>query len=402
MLEKALIKERNNSFYGWLFFLLVLIGIGMGAYIYQLIEGLTVTGMSRDISWGLYIGQFTFFVGVAASAVMLVLPYYLHNVKEFGRITVVGEFLAIGSVIMCMLFILVDMGMPMRVLNMILHPTPTSPMFWDMVVLSGYLLLNLFIGWNVLEAESKGVHPPKWVKVLIYISIPWAVSIHTVTAFLYSGLPGRNYWLTALIAPKFLASAFATGPALLIIICFLLKKFAGFDAGKEAIRKLSLIVTYSMCITIFMVAVEFFTAFYSQVPGHMATLQYLFAGLHGHSGFVPFMWVFAILSVVALVLLIPKKTREKESTLLIGCISVFISMWIEKGLSFVIGGLVENPLGRITEYTPGLAEILIIVGIWAIGAFIVSVLYKIVVSVKRETDVYSANTIQISTRNEGL
>lgn len=402
MLEKALIKERNNSFYGWLFFLLVLIGIGMGAYIYQLIEGLTVTGMSRDISWGLYIGQFTFFVGVAASAVMLVLPYYLHNVKEFGRITVVGEFLAIGSVIMCMLFILVDMGMPMRVLNMILHPTPTSPMFWDMVVLSGYLLLNLFIGWNVLEAESKGVHPPKWVKVLIYISIPWAVSIHTVTAFLYSGLPGRNYWLTALIAPKFLASAFATGPALLIIICFLLKKFAGFDAGKEAIRKLSLIITYSMCITIFMVAVEFFTAFYSQVPGHMATLQYLFAGLHGHSGFVPFMWVFAILSVVALVLLIPKKTREKESTLLIGCISVFISMWIEKGLSFVIGGLVENPLGRITEYTPGLAEILIIVGIWAIGAFIVSVLYKIVVSVKRETDVYSANTIQISTRNEGL
>jgi len=374
----------------------------MGAYIYQLIEGLTVTGMSRDISWGLYIGQFTFFVGVAASAVMLVLPYYLHNVKEFGRITVVGEFLAIGSVIMCMLFILVDMGMPMRVLNMILHPTPTSPMFWDMVVLSGYLLLNLFIGWNVLEAESKGVHPPKWVKVLIYISIPWAVSIHTVTAFLYSGLPGRHYWLTALIAPKFLASAFATGPALLIIICFLLKKFAGFDAGKEAIRKLSLIVTYSMCITIFMVAVEFFTAFYSQVPGHMATLQYLFAGLHGHSGFVPFMWVFAILSVVALVLLIPKKTREKESTLLIGCISVFISMWIEKGLSFVIGGLVENPLGRITEYTPGLAEILIIVGIWAIGAFIVSVLYKIVVSVKRETDVYSANTIQISTRNEGL
>ena len=303
---------------------------------------------------------------------------------------------------MCMLFILVDMGMPMRVLNMILHPTPTSPMFWDMVVLSGYLLLNLFIGWNVLEAESKGVHPPKWVKVLIYISIPWAVSIHTVTAFLYSGLPGRHYWLTALIAPKFLASAFATGPALLIIICFLLKKFAGFDAGKEAIRKLSLIVTYSMCITIFMVAVEFFTAFYSQVPWHMATLQYLFAGLHGHSGFVPFMWVFAILSVVALVLLIPKKTREKESTLLIGCISVFISMWIEKGLSFVIGGLVENPLGRITEYTPGLAEILIIVGIWAIGAFIVSVLYKIVVSVKRETDVYSANTIQISTRNEGL
>jgi len=106
MLEKALIKNNNKSFWGWILFLLALIGVGFISYLYQLNQGLTVTGMSRDISWGLYIGQFTFFVGVAASAVMLVLPYYLHNVKEFGRITIVGEFLAVSAVIMCMLFIL--------------------------------------------------------------------------------------------------------------------------------------------------------------------------------------------------------------------------------------------------------------------------------------------------------
>lgn len=386
MLEKALIKESSKKFWVWILSLLVVIGIAFMAYIGQLREGLTVTGMSRDISWGIYIGQLTFFVGVAASAVMLVLPYYLHNVKEFGRITVIGEFLAIAAVIMCMLFVVVDMGMPMRVLNVFLHPTPNSPLFWDATVLTGYLLLNLFIGWNVLEAESKGVHPPKWVKVLIYISIPWAVSIHTVTAFLYSGLPSRHYWLTALIAPKFLASAFATGPALLIIICYLLKKFANFDAGKKAIDKLALIVTYALVITLFMIGVEFFTAFYSQVPGHMAALKYLFVGYHGHAQFVPFMWIFVVLSVVAVVLLIPRKTRENEKTLIIACASVFFAMFIEKGLTFVIGGLSENPFGGITEYIPGASEILITIGIWAIGMLIVSLLYKVVVSVKRETD----------------
>jgi Ni/Fe-hydrogenase subunit HybB-like protein len=168
MLEKAFIKESNKKFWVWILSLLVVIGVAFVAYIGQLSQGLTVTGMSRDISWGLYIGQLTFFVGVAASAVMLVLPYYLHNVKEFGRITVIGEFLAIAAVIMCMLFVVVDMGMPMRVMNVFLHPTPNSPLFWDATVLTGYLLLNLFIGWNVLEAENKGVHPPNLIQITYY------------------------------------------------------------------------------------------------------------------------------------------------------------------------------------------------------------------------------------------
>jgi len=394
MLEKALIKESKRMFWYWIIFLVVLAGVGFNSYLHQLNQGLTVTGLSRDISWGLYIGQFTFFVGVAASAVMLVLPYYLHNVKEFGRITVVGEFLAVSAVIMCMLFIIVDMGMPMRVLNMFLYPTLNSPMFWDATVLSGYLLLNIFIGWNVLEAENKGVNPPKWVKTLILISIPWAVSIHTVTAFLYAGLPSRHYWLTALIAPKFLASAFATGPALLILICFALKKFAGFDAGKKAIQKLALIITYAMCISVFMVAVEFFTAFFSQVPGHMVTLQYLFMGAHGYSQFVAIMWLFVVLAVLALGLLVPRKTRENDKTLIIACIFVFVSMFIEKGLTFVIGGLSENPFGEITPYIPGIHEVLISIGIWSLGIMIASLFYKMVVSVKRESDLASGYKTQ--------
>ena len=170
MLERAL--TGTDRYYRWLMGLLVVMGMGFASYLYQLNNGLTITGMSRDVSWGFYIAQFTFLVGVAASAVMVVLPYYLHDIKVFGKITILGEFLAIAAVTMCLLFIVVDLGKPMRLLNVLLYPTPNSILFWDMIVLNGYLFLNVIIGWNVLEAERKGTHYPNWVKPLIYLSIP--------------------------------------------------------------------------------------------------------------------------------------------------------------------------------------------------------------------------------------
>ena len=232
MLDRAL--KGSQGYWGWLIFLLVLMGIGLGCYLYQFREGLIITGMSRDVSWGFYIAQFTYLVGVAAGGVMVVLPYYLHDYKAFGRITILGEFLAIAAVLMCLLFIFVDLGQPVRIMNVILYPTPNSILFWDMIVLNVYLLLNLFIGWNVLAAERKGLHYQKWVKVLIYISIPWAFSIHTVTAFLYAGIPGRHYWLTAIMAARFLSSAFAAGPALLLLLCLIVRKVTNFDPGAKA------------------------------------------------------------------------------------------------------------------------------------------------------------------------
>ncbi|MFP5214017.1 MAG: sulfate reduction electron transfer complex DsrMKJOP subunit DsrP [Acidobacteriota bacterium] len=385
MLERAL--TGSQKYYRLLMVLLVFMGLGLASYLLQLNKGLTITGLSRDVSWGFYIAQFTFLVGVAASAVMLVLPYYLHNVKDFGRITILGEFLAIAAVTMCMLFIVVDLGKPMRLLNVMLYPTPNSILFWDMIVLNGYLFLNILIGWNVLEAERKGTHYPKWVKTLIYVSIPWAVSIHTVTAFLYAGLPGRHYWLTAIMAARFLASAFASGPALLILLALLLKKYTKFDAGKAAIDKLSQIVTYAMLISIFFVILEFFTAFYSQIPGHMAPLKYLFVGLEGHGKLVPFMWTFVVLAIVAITLLINPKTRKDEKTLKIACAAVFVSMWLEKGLGLVVAGFIPNPFEQVREYTPTIPEIMIALGIWATGFFVLSVLYKMAISVKEEVEV---------------
>lgn len=385
MIENALTGSRK--YYNWILCLLVIIGVGIYAYAQQLELGLGITGMSRDVSWGLYIAQFTFLVGVAASAVMLVLPYYIHNYKEFGRIVILGEFLAIAAVVMCMLFIVADMGKPMRVANVFLYPTPGSMLFWDASVLSGYLVLNALCGWVALTAESKNVAPPKWIKPFIYLSIPFAVSIHTVTAFLYCGLPGRHFWLTAILAPRFLASAFAAGPALLILLAILVRKVSNFDAGDKAIQKLTTIITYAAIINLFFVGLEVFVGFYSNIPGHMHTFQYLFVGLEGHNNLVSWMWVSTILGVVAIALLLIPGQKKKEGVLVFICIAIFISLWIDKGIGLILGGFVPTPMEHVVEYTPTLLEILIVLGIYAIGLLVLTVLYKAALAVKIRNEI---------------
>ncbi len=382
MLELAL--KGNKKYFGWITALLVLVGIGFGTYLYQLGFGLGITGMSRDVSWGFYIAQFTFLVGVAAGGVMVVLPYYLHNYKAFAKVTILGEFLAIAAITMCLLFILVDLGQPMRMFNVILYPTPNSVLFWDMIVLNGYLFLNIVIGWNVLEAERNNVHYPMWLKPLIYLSIPWAVGIHTVTAYLYCGLPGRGFWLTAILAPRFLSSAFAAGPALLILLCMIIRKVTNFDPGKEQIQSLAKIVAYAICLNVFFFLCEVFVVFYSQIPEHMDHLKYLFVGLQGKGSLVPWMWTSMALMVISIILLVNPVTRKNESVLTVACLTVFAGTWIDKGLGMISGGFVPSPLHHVTEYAPTVPEILITLGVYGAGFLVLTILYKMAIGVKEE------------------
>ncbi|RPH52631.1 MAG: menaquinol oxidoreductase [Desulfobacteraceae bacterium] len=382
MLELAL--SGSKRYYGWITALLAVIGVGFGFYLWQFSSGLWITGLSRDVSWGFYIANFTFLVGVAAGGVMVVLPYYLHDYKAFGRITILGEFLAIASLVMCLLFVLVDLGQPMRILNVWLYPTLNSVLFWDTLVLNGYLFLNIVIGWNVLEAERNNTHYPLWVKPLIYISIPFAVSIHTVTAWLYCGLPGRGFWLTAILAPRFLSSAFAAGPALLILLCLIIRRVTKFDPGREQIQSLSKIVAYAICLNVFFLLCEVFVVFYSQIPEHMDHMKYLFVGLHGHGILVPWMWTSVALMVIAIILLVNPMTRKNETVLAVACLCVFFGTWIDKGLGMISGGFVPSPLHHVNEYVPTIPEIIITLGVYATGFLVLTALFKMAISVKEE------------------
>ncbi len=389
MFEKAL--KGNNYYWMWLAFLGTFIGIAAICYVRQFNYGLGLTGMSRDVSWGLYISQFTFLVGVAAGGVMVVLPYYIHNYKEFAKITILGEFLAISALLMCLSFIVVDLGQPLRMLNVIFHAQPKSMLFYDMLVLNGYLFLNIICGWVILTSERKEVHPPKWIYFFVYLSIPFAVSIHTVTAMLYCGLPGRHFWLSAIVAPRFLASAFAAGPAFIVVAALILKKVSHFDAGKKAIDKLVTIIIYAALVNVFFVGLEFFVGYYSNMPGHINTLQYLFFGLehngHMYNNLVPFMWGFVVLFIIGITLLsIPYTRRQNDFWLGAGAAAIFISFWLDKGVGFVLGGFVPTPLEEVVEYYPTANEIFITIGVWAMGFFVLTVLYKIAIGVEQEIE----------------
>lgn len=382
MFEKAIIGGRR--YWTWIAALAAVAALGALGYSRQLDHGLAVTGLSRDVTWGLYIAQFTFLVGVAASAVVVVLPFYLHDYRAFARVTILGEFLAIAAVVMSGLFIFIDLGQPSRVLNVVLFASPSSMMFWDLLALGGYLVLNAVITLVTLSAERRDVAPPRWIVTVIIVSIPWAISIHTVTAFLYNGLPGRPFWLTALLAPRFLASAFASGPALLVLLCLAMRRLTRFDAGAEPIRRLGLVVTYAMLVNAFFVLLELFTVFYARIPDHMEAYTYLFVGIGGHAALVPWMWASVVTGLAALGLLLLPGTRSRTGMLAAACGLVVVSLWIDKGVGLVVGGFVPSPLGALTEYRPTFNESVIVSGVWAIGFLLVTVFFKITLEVRRE------------------
>lgn len=382
MLEKAL--HGNKAYWTWIAFLLALMGIGAAFYVNQFNKGLVVTDMSRDVSWGFYIAQLTYLVGVAASGVMLVMPYYLHHYKKFSSMVIFGEFMAIGAIVMCMLFVVVDLGQPIRMFNLFMHPTPNSILFWDACVLNGYMFLNLIIGWTTLESEKKGIKYPKWVMPLVYLSVPFAFSIHTVTAFLYAGIPGRHYWLTTIMAARFLASAFCAGPAILLLLMLIVEKVAKFTFGEEAIQNLARIIAYAMCVNVFFFGLELFTGFYSGIPGHQHSIQYLFVGLEGHSELVGAFWAAAVMAFASIALLVPPKLRRVRPVLIFALIILVAATWIDKGLGLVVAGFVPNMFEGVTPYMPTASELLISLGIYALGAFIVTVLWKVAITVKKE------------------
>ncbi len=375
----------SRSYWIWMSFLAIIGTIGILCYIQQLHDGLAITGMSRDVSWGMYIAQLAFFVGIAASGVMVVLPCYLHEQKEFSRITILGEFLAVVACGLAICFVMVDLGQPERFINLWLHPSPNSPLFYDTIVLTGYLVINLVVGWSMLDAENKGEKPRRFVKPLIYISIPLAASIHTVTAFIFAGLASKPFWLSAVMAPRFLSTAFAAGPALLILICLVLRRVSGFDAGTIAIRKLTTIVIYATTISLFFLLCEYFTVFYCGMPEHASSFKYVLLG-EGGNGLQPWMWTSLIMTVFAIgLLLYTRITHLRMDLVAIGCLLVFVSLWLDKGLIMVAAGFIPNALHEFTEYWPSGYETVISVGLWALGLMVLSFLLKIAVSVKLDS-----------------
>jgi molybdopterin-containing oxidoreductase family membrane subunit len=378
-LRQIFIGSRN--YYLWVGFLLVFILVGVGTYFgQQATKGLIVTAMRDQVSWGFYISNFTFLVGVAAAAVLLVVPAYVYNFKPIKEIVLFGELMAITAICMCLMFVTIDMGHPERAWHILPFVGkmnfPSSLLAWDVLVLNGYLAINAFVAFYVLYKLSRGKeYNISLILPLIILSIPWAVSIHTVTAFLYNGLAARPFWNASILAPRFLASAFCSGPALMILLFQVIRKVSEAEIEDRALFKIAELIAYAMGINLFLLGAEVFKEFYSGTV-HAAPIEYLYLGLHGKSALVPWIWFATVLNISAFFLFLLPKTRENFTTLNMACVFVAMGIYIEKGMGLVVPGFVPDTLGEVYEYAPTNQEILITIGVWATGALIYTLLLK--------------------------
>ncbi len=374
----------GKAFYIWMGSLTVVVLLGVVAYFTQVYQGLIVTNMRDQVSWGFYISNFTFLVGVAAAAVLLVIPAYLYHFKSIKRIVAFGELLAVTAVIMAMLFVVVDIGRPDRIWHMILGlgklNFPSSILAWDVLVLNGYLLINLTITCYIGSCTYFGKEPNNRIVIpLILLSIPWAVGIHTVTAYLYNGLAARPFWNASILAPRFLASAFCAGPALMIIIFQVLRRVMDFKVRDRAIMKLAEIVAYAMAVNLLLMFAEIFKEYYSNTA-HIAQMKYLLEGLHGHNRLVPWIWVAMIFNIIGFFIFLLPVTRKNFVTLNIACVMVFVGIWIEKGMGLIVPGFIPGTLHEIYEYMPSAREVMVGLGIWAFGCLLYTLAVRAVVA----------------------
>jgi Ni/Fe-hydrogenase subunit HybB-like protein len=363
----------------WIALLVAVCLVGLNAWARQLAEGLIVTGMTDQVSWGLYIANFTYLVGIAAAAVLLVIPVYVYRNRALRDLVVFGEWLAVAALVMCLAFVIVDLGRPDRILHMfplVGRPNfPSSILTWDMLVLSAYLLLNLYLATFFLYSRYRQRRPGgRLYKSLIYVSIFCAIAIHTVTAFLLMGLGARPLWNTAIVGPRFIASAFTAGPALIVLVLLAIRRTTGFQFPDRAISTLRSIIQVAILVNVFLLINELFAEFYTDSL-HVASATYLYFGLHGHNALVPWIWTALFLNVVAMLMLITPITR-RSSWMAAACAMAVVGIWIEKGMGLIVPGFIPTPLGEVVEYFPSLNEVLVTMGIWALGALCYTLLVR--------------------------
>ncbi len=376
-----IILHGGILYWCWTLLLLALVGMGGVSYAHQLQEGLITTSMRDQVSWGFYIGNFTFLVGVAAAAVTLVVPAYIYGWKPIKEIVVYGEMMAVTAITCCALFVVVDIGHPERFWHLIPGPgilnVPSSLLGWDVIALNSYLLLNFVIVTYLLFNLFRRHHPnQKIYMTLVWISIPAAIAIHTVTAFLYSGLVARPFWNSAILAPRFIVSAFCSGPALMLVIMQLMQRFTTFHIRREAIWKIAELMTYFMGFNLFLLCAEVFKDYYSDT-GHLVHMRYMFNGVGDHDAIVPWMWSAVSCSVIAFLIFLSRKRRENLLWLNLGCTLVFFGVYLEKSMGMVIPGMTPDTLGEIYEYVPSWNEIRVSLGILALGALIYTWMVRI-------------------------
>ena len=260
---------------------------------------------------------------------------------------------------------------------------PTSLLAWDVLVFNGYLLLNMHVPGYLLYKMYMGQKPRKiFYLPFALISIVWAVSIHTVTAFLLSGLGVRYFWNTAVMAPRFLISAFASGPALLILIFSIIRAKTALKVSDRVFEAMRRVMTYTLLMSLFLFGCEIFKELYTDT-WHAASADYLLFGYNGRGNLRVFIWSSLVMQCIALGLLMSRETKFWHPAVLrVACVFVIVGIWIEKGMGLVFPGFIPSPLGTYMEYVPSWHEVVLCIGILALGALLFTMMTKVSIAIQ--------------------
>lgn len=380
----GLIGGRTYSL--WMAILTLVVLSGVHAYWAQASYGLVVSGLSDQVPWGIYIANFSFLDGVAASAALVFILAYVFQRGEARAVAELGGALAVAASLGCILFVVVDLGSPHLFWHLIpgigLLNWPRSMLAWDVIALNGYWVLNtVVLGWILYRRWQGGHVPRKFLVPAVYVLIFWAILIQAVIALLYAVNVGKPLWHTALMGPRFLASSFTAGAALMILAFSWISQKTEYKVQRGLVDLLALVVTVSLQANLFMLGIDLLTEFYHPTA-HSASAQYMIAGLHGADALVPWNRASIVMQILAVIMLMVHPVRERVSLLTLACVMAIVGIWIEKGLGIIIPGFVPTPLGEIFEYSPSWIEIRVSLGIWALAAMVFSILTRAAISIE--------------------
>jgi Ni/Fe-hydrogenase subunit HybB-like protein len=335
--------------------------------------GLILTGMNDSVPWGLYISFFIFWVGVAAAGIAFSIAAYVFNNKEFMKITVLAEVQAVAALIIVLMLIVVDLGRPIRALFLMpLLPNLRSMLDWDFIVITTYLLLNLIaVIVTVHYYRQDKPLPRSFIVPFMVIASPFAIGIHTVTAFISQALTARPAWNSPLLAPRYVATAFAAGPAILLIALYLAERYIeGFKVSMEVYRKTLYLTVAATVVGLYFTFSEAHEVFwYTTEPLKWAQARELFYGLHlPYLAILEWLWV-GLGAAAVIIALIPSTHNSKEAIVFISALIV-VAVIAEKTLTTLLPAFIPSTLGEVRPYHPTPIEYGITLGVHALGLLV--------------------------------
>ena len=307
----------------------VLVAVGVALWGMQLVGGMQQTNMRNLDSWGLYITMFMFFVGLSAGGLIISSVPKAFGIAGFGGISKVAVFSSIACTVCAIGFVVVDLGQPARLWELLVYSNLTSPLMWDILVIGTYLVLSIVYLWAQLRAEA-GKMSSASLRVISVVALVCAVLVHSVTAWIFGLQQGREMWHTALLAPWFVSSALVCGTALVLCVVIGLRKVGYLAVEQDNIVRLTKLLGAFVCVDLYFFGCDLLTEGFPGASGAEVVSMLVSGPL------APFFWTEVIgCAVCAVICFVPALRRN--GLIVFGSLLAMLGIFCKR-VQLLVGG----------------------------------------------------------------